>query len=579
MNVNRKTLILAIAAGMGMIPIAGVFAAPPAGPLGKIPGTTTVSGPVYSPAENKENSVAYYTVYDNAPNATNQVATAVILAGSHISAGGDLNTYIYTIPGYRVRAAETKSLTVKVALTGGAKFVKAPALICVHSGAANGADSRDGIMSAGATWASVGAPPNPLDTLTKLYALPTTNTTPGLASYTFAFPEEFAVSEGGSGACLLSFSAGAITMANNDMAMNSALTLPANASDVSLNVDVTYDDFFAKVTKSTAISMISFMTAYTTEFTQAVDVATIDVSTLSKKFTGGKTTVYIGKVIVTPTKEANGVAAKKFRNASGFSLSATDVLTAASVTISGPTIATLSKVSLHTAAAGVGCGQMVVEGAPTVAAAAGGAAGTGGAAGGTSDSVTIAIPAGSQSYGALVSALGAVAPGNNHVGLNVCLVAEGNTVMSDGSVTLAVNGINGISGKVFELGSRTDFHKVKRNGTVVRVLNVPGDAADPYRVNIRMYNTSNQPVSNILGTLYGVDGKIIADNITLAASLAPNNLKLLTSDNMVTLVGKPWTGRAWLLIQAPVDAAGFKVQVLIKQPSGVLANISTDATD
>jgi len=120
---------------------------------------------------------------------------------------------------------------------------------------------------------------------------------------------------------------------------------------------------------------------------------------------------------------------------------------------------------------------------------------------------------------------------------------------------------------------------VKRNGTVVRVLNVPGDPADPYRVNIRMYNTSSQTVNNIMGTLHGVDGKLIADNIILAPSLAPNNVKLITSDSLVTLVGKTWTGRAWMIIQAPVDPTGFKVQVLVKQPSGVLGNISTDATD
>ena len=578
MNINKKTLILAIAAGMGIIPVAGVFAATPS-PLGKEPSplagpaVTTVVGPVYSPAENKENSVGYNISYDDVAAVGTGFATVAIAANTTpLKLGGDLNAYIYTMPGYVVKASESKSLQVKITLTGGAKFVKSPSLICLHSGAVAGETVSLGIASGGVYWAGttilnhsvsdLPASPAALSAQTTVYRLPPTNTSPGLASYNFYFPEGFVVSNGGSGACLLAFSA-LPTVANGTIAFNSALTLPANASDVALNVDVTYNDFFTPVTKSTAISMISFTTAYAADFTKA-DAAVIDVATLSKKFTLGATTVYGGKVIVNATKNAAN-AVKKLRNAAGFALSATDIVSAASITISGPTIATLSKVSFYDALTPSNCTTtLVVEGAPTAV------------SGGASDSVTIPIPAGSISYAKLVTALSV----GNHDGLNLCLVAEGNTkVMTDGYVSITVNGITTAGGKVVELGSSADFLQVKRNGTVVRVLNVPGDAADPYRVNIRMYNTSTQAVENILGTLYGVDGKEIATNLVLAPSLAPNNMKLLTSDNIVTLVGKPWTGRAWLLIQAPVDSSGFKVQVLIKQPSGVLANISTDATD
>jgi len=581
MNVNRKTLILAIAAGMGIIPVAGVFAAVPA-PLGKTPsplgGTavTTVVGPVYSPAESKENSVAYNISYDTEAVVTTGAVSSAggIVTTDVISKGGDLNAYIYTMPGYVVKAAETKSLQVKVTLTGGAKFVVAPSLICVHSGAVGATDSNTlGVASAGATWGTISAlpaSPNALSASTKLYLLPTTNTTPGLASYNFYFPEGFTVSNGGSGACLLSLSgvgAAVTPLAAGGSAFSPALTLPANASDVSLNVDVTYDDFFTKVTKSTAISMISFVTAYGATFTAAANPITIDVGALSKKFLLGKTTEYGGHFIVGPTKDSLGNV-RTLRNATGFTLSATDILSGASVTISGPTVATLSKVMLSSGGVVSGCANMILEGAPAAV------------SGGASDSVTIAIPNGSQSYQSLVS--GALADGaaNGHNGLNLCLVAEGNTkVMMDGYVTITVNGTTPV-GKVVELGSSAaDFLRVKRNGTVVRVLNVPGDPADPYRVNIRMYNTSSQTVNNIMGTLYGVDGKLIADGIILAPSLAPNNVKLITSDSLVTLVGKTWTGRAWMIIQAPVDSSGFKVQVLVKQPSGVLGNISTDATD
>ncbi len=565
MNINKKTLVLAIAAAMGVIPV--VEAAALKAPLGKLPNGTAVNGPIYTPAESKENSVSYYIVYDSDITAATGVVSGATADSAFSALGGDLSAYVYTMPGYAVRASEGKSLQVKVTLTGGAKFVRAPSLICIHSGAAGGAAVLAGIASADSKWGGLTQLPAAnvaLAAATTIYRIPTSNLTPGLNSYNIPLPDGFTLSQGGSGACLLSFTAAAATLAAADLGANSALTLPAAASDVSLNVDVTYDDFFTKVTKSTAISMISFVTAYAAKFTQAVNPPTIDVASLSKKFLVGATTQYLGQVIADRVPNADGTA-RTWRNASGLALSATDIVSAASITISGPSIATLSKVSLTSAAQGSAqCSTMILEAAPAAV------------SGGASDSVTIAIGAASSGYGALVT--GNVA--QTHDGFNVCLVAEGNTKqMEPGYVTITVNGITTVGGKVVELGSSSSDFQVKRNGTVVRVLNVPGDPKDPYRVNIRMYNTSNQAINDIIGSLYGVDGKPISEKIVLASSLAPNNVKLLTSDSLATLVGKTWTGRAWMIIQAPVDPSGFKVQVLIKQPSGVLANISTDATD
>jgi len=562
MNVNRKTLILAIAAGMGIIPVAGVFAAVPATPLGKDPGATTVVGPINTPAESKENSASYNIVYDDATLADAK-ATVPIVVGDTVNKGGDLNTYIYTMPGYVVKAAETKSLTVKVTLTGGAKFVKAPYLICVHSGDANSPAAGVKAVLWGDIKPSPVAPISVVNAATA-YKIPTTNTTPGLASYNFYFPEGFTVTEKGSGACLLAFSA-LPTMAAGDAALVPALTLPAAATDVSLNVDVIYDDFFTKQTKSTAISMLSFTTAYKAEFDKAKTIPTIDVAALSKKFLLGSTTEFGGHVIVNATKDALNVA-KEFRNASGFGLSAANVVSAVSLTFTGPPIATLSKVSLNSAnVANSFCTTKILDASPAAV------------SGGSSDTITVSIPFGTSAYGTLVSANAGIL---THDGTNVCLVVDGTKIMSEGYVSITVNGITADGGKVVELGtSPPDFIRVKRNGAVVRVLNVPGDPKDPFRVNIRMFNTSNQTVNNVLGTLYGVDGKVIADGVVLAASIAPNNMKLITSDSLLTLSGKTWTGRAWMIIQAPVDPSGFKVQVLMKQPSGVLSNLSTDAID
>ncbi len=564
MNINKKTLILAIAAGMGIIPVAGVFAAAPA-PLGKAPGAAVDTiKPRYSPAEAKESGTAYGNVIDDYANlsATGTIATATTTAAS-LLAGGDLNVYVYTIPGYTVKASETKSLQVKVSLTGGAKFVKAPSLICLHSGATTPA-----VLST-FNWADVEGSTNPMPATTKPYELSTTNSLAGASTYNFYFPEGFAIPNIDSGACILSLSAAPHPIAVDGLAIGNGITLATPGVDVGLNVEVTYDDFFLKVTRKDAtIPLISFVTAYKATFTNkniagtTAAAAVIDVGTLSKKFTSGSLQALGGSVIVEHVDKM-----RTLRNASGFALSATDIISSASITVSGPTVATLSKVTFNSPGGKSCAAGDIIGAAPATV------------SGRAADSITVQVTGGTttDSYKSLVS--GVVA---DHTGLLVCLIAEGNTkVMQDGYVTLTVNAVTP-AGKVVELGSSSaDFLKVKRNGVAVRVLNVPGADAktDPYRVNIRMYNTSNQEVKDVAGILYGVDGKVIADKVVLAASMPPNTVKLITSDNLISLVGKGWTGRAWMLIQAPVDASLFKVQVLIKQPSGVLANISTDAAD
>jgi len=478
-------------------------------------------------------------------------------------------------------ASESKSMQVKVTLTGGAKFIKPPTLLCVHSGNSTSPSDTLGIADSTLNWGALGALPTPpigATENTTVFPLPTTNPTTGQASYSFAFPEGFIISKAGSGACLLTLSAAPYAVAAGGAVINSALVSTTPGTDVSLNVDVIYDDFFVKQTKSTAIKLISFVTAYKTEFLKTNPAAnpaglmgtqaTIDVGTLSKKFISGLY-AFGGHVKVVPSDTTRPA----LRNASGFGISAVNIIESASISVTGPTIATLSKVTFNyptKIGGGVGaCAEsVIVEGSPSAT-----------SSGAVSDSVSIPIANATVGYSALVSAT------NNadHTGMLLCLVAQGvDKTLEAGYVTLTVNGITA-AGKVVELGSSSsDFLNVKRNGTVVRVLNVPGAApgVDPYRVNIRMFNTSNQPIAgDVVGSIYGVDGKVIADKVVLSSNLAANSISLVTSDKLISLVGKNWSGRAWMLIQAPIDPTFFKVQVLVKQPSGVLANISTDATD
>jgi hypothetical protein len=81
-----------------------------------------------------------------------------------------------------------------------------------------------------------------------------------------------------------------------------------------------------------------------------------------------------------------------------------------------------------------------------------------------------------------------------------------------------------------------------------------------------------------------MDGKVIGtENAVLFAALKANDVEVLNAAALQTKVGAsaPWTGRAWLMVQAEVDITAFRVQALMRTPAagGVLINMSTDATD
>jgi len=563
MNLNKKPLLYAaILAGMGIVPVHDVLATP----LNYAPGDDSSDTPniVYIPIEAKESASTLYSVYNG--------GTGGATVGSLVSSGGDLDVYVYTMPGYAVKVGEQKTLVVKVSLTGGAKFSQAPILVCPHSGlvAAGGAASTRDVDTI--TWAKTVAATDVTGVIGAFtetgYFIVAINQTKELASYSFAFPEGFVIPEANSGACILSLAAGDPHPASVS-AVKSIIGAPAG-TNISMVVETTYDEFFTKVIQTATIPLVTFATAFKAEistknlgFSDTGAYATIDVGSLSKKFISGSDVLsgaFVGHVAVT------ALTAQTFRAASGAGLSATDMIETVSISVSGPTISSLSRVTFSEAGA-LDCGAALAlySAAPAVNATSGSTSGSSSSVG----SVTVTVATANVNYAALVS-------GSN--GYGVCLLANGNNPLSNGYLSISVNGTSP-TGKALELGSSNDYLEVKRNGTAVRVLNVPLESSDPYKVNIRMFNTSNQELTGVKGSLYGVDGTLIKDGLDLG-TVPPNALKLVTSDSVIGMLGTGSTakGRAWMLIQAPVQDT-FKVQVLMKNPTGVLSNISTDAVD
>jgi len=487
------------------------------------------------------------------------VGTTLTTGLESINNGSDLDTLIYVKPGYPVRNTSGNILRVIVTLTNGAVFTYKPTLLCAHSGTSTtGTIDIKGVT--GAFWADVqsGDTVSTSAVVWKISNTPGTPTTNGLSSYSFTFPDGFNVAVAGSGACLLSVTAGnpyAAAIFDSGASVSAMITnTKSPGQNISLNVDVMSKNI-AVVTASTSIPMISFVTAYqltTTTTTPAAGqaVAQVDVTKQSKQF------VDAGMVAVAGSMGIETTTAATLRSVGGVPVTAGDIIKSATVTISGPPIRTLGGVTLVAGNAAACANQTTIG--TKIAATSSGAA----------ETISILLTP---------TDIGTMTAGATNPKLIVCLNAPtaSSTPMEIGQVSIAAS--METSGAPVDLGSG-DLVNVTRNGTVVRVLSIPrGDGVDPFKINIRMYNASGQKIQNITGSLYGVDGKAIKEGMILMPELAPYNVKRVTSADLMTLVGTPWTGRPWLVIQAPASPDTFKVQALMVNPNGVVSNISTDA--
>jgi len=559
----RKPLVAAIAAAIGSFaPLSGVMAKPiqPVDPAA----TPVVYQPVYIPLEAAEKSIEYYSAYE----------LGVGVATDALKNRGHLDAYIYTIPGYPVSA--NKTLVVKVALTNGATFADKPYLVCPMSG---GAASVSAI-----TYANVGATDSfANDLLTNAaksaYSISPSSYSATMTAISFEFPQGFATPAYESGACLLTYSANlklaAATVAPAVTAYLPAIKGKSFGQDVSMNVTVTYQDLFNSASTVTTIPIIKPVTALKVEAFKFAEVSTsaayaqIDVKKLSKEFidksNNNSNIAFAGELQISP-----GTAMSLLRAASGRLLSAADILTTATITISGPTVASLSKISFVKGANPVNCaGTVHGDAVPSTPVAASGTASSSSSNG----EAKVSFISTSDGYREL---LGAVTAGATYEGLHVCLVGTGSNVMSEGPLTVTIMGSK--SSAETELGTG-ELVTVTKNGTVVRVLNIPGvKSAD--RGFVRFYNTGNQEFA-VSGTLYGEDGKPIGtEGMVLFASLKPNDVKVLDRAALEALAGnKTWDGRAWLMIQAPISSNSFKVVATVRSANGVLTNVSSDAMD
>jgi hypothetical protein len=179
--------------------------------------------------------------------------------------------------------------------------------------------------------------------------------------------------------------------------------------------------------------------------------------------------------------------------------------------------------------------------------------------------------------------------------LSVCMIANNVNLIDRGLIGFTINGVVGkvVPGSDPTLTSvpnldivDTTLVKVVKNGTSLKVLNIPPPDYTTDQAAIRFYNMGTT-TGRVTGTLYGqgtTDGNntggglpIGAANVTLIDSLAPNTVKVITGPQLGTLFGQTtWPGRAWLQIESEIK--GLRVQALVRT-IGVNGQVLTNMSD
>ncbi len=548
----KKPLIAAIAIGVGIITPGLSQAA-----------VTSVMNFVDSTAADYQKPVYYAT--ETASESSSGFTAVFDAAGGDLVLDGLLAVRFPVIPSYQVNVAQGKPLAIRISLTGGAKFktAKKPVLICGHS-------AGTVLKFAGAKFADAS---NPV-TDSKLVKIAANDFGADTAVVSFAVPDGWVTNASG---CLLTYTASNAAAATDPANQFVALAGAGGGQDVNMVVELTYKELFATAVKTSMNgTIIKFVTAFKAEAkAQTIEGSketsvTIDVNQSSKKFVAQTATnfpsrddlVVAGYVRIVPAQDdatnnrmytLTGAALTAINgDSTNAANKAINILTGAVVTLSGPLFGGASTVSLQDS---TGC------------------------AGTTLDSYTPTVSSsGTATVSVATFSLSATDIPELRSGRHVCVKVAGTNELTDGQLTASLEAQKKGTTTLFELGSG-DLANVDRNGSVIRVLNIPNTITTADRAFIRFYNTSKQDVI-VKGTVYGEDGKPVCSDIPLFDNpLKYNDPEVLTSEDLGKRCGKMWEKRAWLVIQAPVAPGTLRVQALLRTPGNVLINLSTDAGD
>jgi len=163
-------------------------------------------------------------------------------------------------------------------------------------------------------------------------------------------------------------------------------------------------------------------------------------------------------------------------------------------------------------------------------------------------------------------------------GVDVCYTVDGSTRLEKGKISFEITPgtIKGGNLTVADNALTT----VYKNGTSVKVLNIPNDTATTDASFIRVYNFGSTP-AKVYGTMYEWDrtglsgGKIVGTKNVELLTVDANAVKAIKVTDLKSKFGvTTWDGRAWMQIEG--DSQQIRVQSLIRSggAAGPLINFS-----
>ncbi len=568
-TLHRKSLVLAVATALGMVT-----------PFAQ-------ANLITSLVDGSDTTARKFAIEEQGEATKDYFGKTTGTAVSDVMIDQDLTVVVPVISGYTVTQANR--MTIRLTLTGGAKFANKPFLVCSHTAydATNNlsqlADStwaNMGKMAANATLCLLSAvggqlrdagnsncttAANVAGAASAFLVSPDTGGS-GSVTATYLLPEKLITRVGVAGAsaagCILTFgkagkfedlqSAGIASVGGAQSAYVTAFSI-TDRKDIGLKAEIIYVDAGVNSTKPFEGTIIKFVTAIAARITQGTE-RVVDVKKASKEFTDG-VTVQIGGFALSAGQTTDPRVSRSSETAGLTTIK--KMVSGYAITISGKTIGGAKQAWLTD---GADCASTNKYGMAQVASTEGGSSIVIGASGITDPTIT-------PNY---FPAVGSE--------LKVCLEVKGTDVLSDGQLSATLTGIPSSSSFLLDLGAGGNLSKITRNGAVIRVLNVPAkDNAD--QSFLRFYNTSSLP-TEVRGSLYGADGKLVGtENSVLFSALKANDVEILDAAKLEAKIGAPWTGKAWLLIQADISTEFFRVQSMIRAPGtpGVLVNVSGEA--
>jgi len=165
--------------------------------------------------------------------------------------------------------------------------------------------------------------------------------------------------------------------------------------------------------------------------------------------------------------------------------------------------------------------------------------------------------------------------------VTLCMNANGVSNIDRGAISFTMTPSPSGSAKPNMQIVDSTLIKVVKNGTSLKVLNIPNPENLTDQAFIRFYNmTSNS--GKVFGTLYAQDGTVLGTpNSLLIDNMAANVVGVLDAPALATkfsitknaTTGQSWPGRAWLQIESEIK--GLRVQALVRAGGigGVLMNM------